>query len=70
MIQQFHRHWLQICGNGRLPKRADIDPVNFKRILPNVILTDLEDRLANGFAPELPVPFYYHRSGRSICEQL
>jgi len=42
MIQQFHRHWLQICGNGRLPKRADIDPVNFKRILPNVILTDLE----------------------------
>ena len=41
MIQQFHRHWLQ-CGNGRLPKRADIDPVNFKRILPNVILTDLE----------------------------
>jgi hypothetical protein len=42
MIQQFHRHWLQMCGNGRLPKRADIDPANFKRILPNVILTDLE----------------------------
>ena len=42
MIQQFHRHWLQICGNGRLPRRADIDPVNFKRILPNVILTDIE----------------------------
>ena len=42
MIQQFHRHWLQICGNGRLPQRADIDPANFKRILPNVILTDLE----------------------------
>ena len=20
MIQQFHRHWLQICGNGRLPR--------------------------------------------------
>lgn len=38
--------------------------------ITRVILTDLEDRLANGFAPELPVPFYYHRSGRSICEQL
>lgn len=42
MIQQFHRHWLQICGNGRLPRRADIDPENFKRILPNVILADIE----------------------------
>jgi len=42
MIQQFHRHWLQIGGNGRLPKRADIDPANFKRSLPNVILTDIE----------------------------
>ena len=42
MIQQFHRHWLQICSNGRLPKRADIDPANFKRILPSVILTNIE----------------------------
>ena len=42
MIQQFHRHWLQICGSGRLPRRIDIDPANFKRILPNVILTDIE----------------------------
>ena len=42
MIQQFHRHWLQICSNGRLPKRADIDPANFRRILPNVILAELE----------------------------
>jgi 8-oxo-dGTP pyrophosphatase MutT (NUDIX family) len=38
--------------------------------ITRIILTDLEDRLANGFAPELPVPFYYHRSGRSICEAL
>ena len=42
MIPQFHRHWLQICSNGRLPNRADIDPANFKRILPNVILIDIE----------------------------
>ena len=42
LIQQFHRHWLQICSSGRLPSRADIDPCNFKRILPNVILVDIE----------------------------
>jgi 8-oxo-dGTP pyrophosphatase MutT (NUDIX family) len=36
--------------------------------ITRVILTDLEDRLAAGFAPELPVPFYYHLRGRSICE--
>jgi len=42
MIQQFHRHWLQIGGTGRLPKRADIDPANFKRSLPNIILTYIE----------------------------
>lgn len=42
MILQFNRYWLQICGSGRLPARADIDPANFKRFLPNVILTDIE----------------------------
>ena len=42
LIQQFHRHWLQICRNDRLPSRADIDPANFKRILPSMILADIE----------------------------
>lgn len=42
LIQQFHCHWLEMCGNGRLPSRADIDPSNFKRVLPNVILADIE----------------------------
>ncbi len=42
LIQHFHRLWLQVCSNGRLPSRADIDPNNFKRILPNVILVDIE----------------------------
>ena len=42
MILQFHGYWLQISGSGRLPARADIDPANFKRFLPNVILTDIE----------------------------
>jgi hypothetical protein len=42
LIQQFHRQWLRICSNGRLPGRAEIDPSNFKRILPNVILAEIE----------------------------
>lgn len=42
LIQQYHRHWLQISRNGRVPSRSDIDPCNFKRILPNVILVDIE----------------------------
>jgi hypothetical protein len=42
LIQQFHHHWLRICRNDRFPSRGDIDPANFKRILPHVILTDIE----------------------------
>ncbi|HET6157259.1 MAG TPA: PAS domain-containing protein [Dongiaceae bacterium] len=42
LIQQFHHHWLRICSHGRLPSRADIDPANFKRILPNMILAGIE----------------------------
>ena len=34
--------------------------------ITRIILNDLEERIANGFAPELPVPYYTHRSGRSI----
>ncbi|HWA50303.1 MAG TPA: PAS domain-containing protein [Dongiaceae bacterium] len=42
LIQEFHRHWLLLWHDGRLPSRADIDPANFKRILPNVILAEIE----------------------------
>lgn len=34
------------------------------------ILEELEDRIAKGFAPELPVPFYYERRGRFVRELL
>jgi hypothetical protein len=42
LIQQFHRHWLQMCCNGRLPSRSDIDPSSFKSILPSVVMADIE----------------------------
>ncbi len=44
LIQEFHRHWLLLCDGNRLPRRADIDPVNFKHILPNIILAEIEPR--------------------------
>lgn len=42
LIQEFHQHWHALARRGRLPGRAEIDPVNFKRILPNIILTEIE----------------------------
>jgi 8-oxo-dGTP pyrophosphatase MutT (NUDIX family) len=38
--------------------------------ITGVILDELEARLANGFAPELPVPFYYERRGRFVRDVL
>lgn len=41
LIRQFHEHW-QRLRPGRLPSRADIDPTDFKWVLPNVILSEIE----------------------------
>jgi 8-oxo-dGTP pyrophosphatase MutT (NUDIX family) len=35
-----------------------------------VLLTELEARIAAGFAPELPVPFFYQKRGRFVRELL
>jgi 8-oxo-dGTP pyrophosphatase MutT (NUDIX family) len=37
-------------------------------VITRSILEELEERIANGFAPELPVPFYYERYGRFVRE--
>jgi hypothetical protein len=39
-------------------------------VITLTVLEDLEERLANGFKPELPVPFYYERRGRFVRELL
>lgn len=41
LIRRFHEHW-QRLRPGQLPSRADIDPVDFKWVLPNVILSQIE----------------------------
>ena len=42
LIHDFHRHWLRLCHGSLLPSRSEIYPANFKRMLPNVILVDIE----------------------------
>jgi 8-oxo-dGTP pyrophosphatase MutT (NUDIX family) len=37
-------------------------------VITLTILEDLEDRIAQGFAPELPVPFYREQRGRFVRE--
>ncbi len=39
-------------------------------VITLTILEDLEERIAAGFAHELPVPFYYERQGRFVRELL
>ena len=39
-------------------------------VITLTVLEDLEERIAKGFAPELPVPFYYERFGRFVRELL
>ncbi len=38
--------------------------------ITQVILEELQDRLDNGFSPDLPIPFYYERRGRFVRELL
>ncbi|MDJ1157199.1 NUDIX hydrolase [Chelatococcus sp. SYSU_G07232] len=38
--------------------------------ITHVILEELEARIAKGFLPELPVPFYYEKNGRFVREEL
>jgi hypothetical protein len=42
LIRKFHEHWLQLAQAGKLPKRGDIDPVDFRWALPNIILSAIE----------------------------
>jgi 8-oxo-dGTP pyrophosphatase MutT (NUDIX family) len=45
-------------------RALDLPPIT------GVLLTELEARIAAGFAPELPVPFFYQKRGRFVRELL
>jgi hypothetical protein len=40
--EELFAYWAGLRAGGRLPKRADIDPAGFKRLLPTVSLIDVE----------------------------
>ncbi len=39
---ELYAYWERKRGSRRMPARADIDPADLKRILPNIILTRIE----------------------------
>jgi hypothetical protein len=43
LVAAFDAYWRAKRRNGLLPGRADIDPVEIKRLLPNIVLLDLQD---------------------------
>lgn len=40
-LQQIYAYWVARCRDGRLPRRADIDPVDIPRLLSNIMLIDV-----------------------------
>lgn len=41
MIHALHRWWTNKCA-ADIPDRNDFDPADFKRLLPNILITDIE----------------------------
>lgn len=41
-IRQLYLYWRSKCVGGRLPRRADIDPVDIPNLMPNLIIADIE----------------------------
>lgn len=59
-IQQMHLYWLGKCGGREMPSRAEIKPEEITKLLPYVILVDLE-----------PSPFrvYYRLVGTAVQQR-
>jgi hypothetical protein len=41
LIHELHRYWTGKLNGRQMPTRTDIDPGEIKRLLPNLVLTDL-----------------------------
>lgn len=41
MLQEALAYWRSKCGDRAMPARADIDPLDIPRLLPNIILFDV-----------------------------
>lgn len=42
-LRDFYRYWLAKRGGRRVPARADIDPIEIRRFLPNIFMLDVID---------------------------
>jgi hypothetical protein len=41
MVRLLHQWWVSKCG-GDIPDRSDLDPADLKRLLPNILISDVE----------------------------
>ncbi|WP_420405232.1 PAS domain-containing protein [Nisaea sp.] len=41
-VRDLLAHWISIHPGDRIPARADFDPLDIPRLLPNLVLTDVE----------------------------
>lgn len=42
LIRQLYLYWQSKCRDGAIPRRADIDPVEIPKLVPNMLITDIE----------------------------
>lgn len=61
-IRLMFDYWAGLARAERLPGRADIDPLDFPKLLPRVALIDVIDE-------EEPVHFRYRLAGTEIVER-
>ena len=61
-LRELGDYWLARRGRRRMPSRADIDPVDIKRILPNLFLIDV--------LPGSPRDFRYRLVGTLVTEAI
>ena len=40
-IQEMYRYWRSKCDGDRLPRRCDIDPFDFRRVLPQITIVEV-----------------------------
>lgn len=59
-LNALYSYWLSKCGNRTMPARPDIDPVEIPGLLPNLLLMDTADDLAD---------FRFRLFGTELCKQ-
>lgn len=58
-LRQLYVYWLAKRGSRRAPSRADIDPVELARLLPHVVLLDVE---------QSPLRFRFRLVGTAVAK--